>query len=522
MPWTLSVPSPGANCSSSNAGRSRHLTKRDRFVPNPHSGGSVIPESPRPSIKLLLALSSLGSVLAPINSTMIAVALPDIRHDFGLSHGAVAWLVSGYLITMAVVQPIAGRLGDQLGRVRVYRYGLIAFLFLSIAATFAPNFLSLVTLRIAQAVAGASLIPNGMAMLRAQAPPDKLGRLNGINGAVLSFAAATGPLIGAGALALGSWRLLFPLSVPVVLLALVLLQRLKSPDEIRLQRTPIDYVGAALFVSLLVGITLQLGAVRDGESGLAVTARWLAVGAVGAAFVWRQFVAKSPVAEWRLFRERSFAAATAYVLLTNLSMYTTLLMIPFFLREVQGKSSQMSGLLLGAMSVLVAITAPVGGRLSDALGRRLPSQAGAALMFIGAAALLAGLNSEVSSAYLAACLATIGLGLGLGSGPATTAAVESAPRRLAGSASGTSSMMRYVGSILGAGLLAGVLNDTSAARTDVTTYQIVVLAVVITAALAVVAAGFIHRLPASATAGATIDDVSIERAPLRQWRSGDS
>ncbi len=491
------------------------MAERDRLTPDLRRDGddAVVAEVARPNVTLLLALASLGSVLAPINSTMIAVALPDIRSDFGLSHGAVAWLVSGYLITMAVVQPIAGRLGDQLGRVRVFRTGLIAFLFLSIGATFAPNFLSLVALRIAQAVAGASLIPNGMAMLRAQAPPEKLGRLNGINGAVLSFAAATGPLIGAGALALGSWRLLFPLSVPVVVLALVLLQRLKTPDDIRLQRTPIDYAGMALFVALLVGITLQLGALRDGERGFVVTARWLAVAAVGAAFAWRQFVGRSPVADWQLFRERSFAASTAYVLLTNLSMYTTLLMIPFFLREVQAKSTQMSGLLLGAMSVLVAITAPAGGRLSDALGRRLPSQTGAVLMFVGAVALLAGLKSDVSSIYLAGCLATIGLGLGLGSGPATTAAIESAPRRLAGSASGTSSMMRYVGSILGAGLLAGVLNDTSAARTDVTTYQIVVVAVVITAGLAVIAAGFIHRFPASAAAGVSADDLIIERAP---------
>ena len=475
--------------------------------------GGLTGTQARPNVRLLLALSSLGAVLAPINSTMIAVALPEIRHDFGLSHGAVAWLVSGYLITMAVVQPIAGRLGDQLGRGRVYRAGLIAFLIFSVAATFSPNFLLLVTFRIAQAVAGASLIPNGMAMLRAQAPPDQLGRLNGINGAVLSFAAATGPLIGAGALALGSWRLLFPLSIPVVLLALVLLQRLDSTDDGRLPRTPIDYVGAALFVALLVAITFQLGALRDGDGGAMVTARWFAVGLVGAAFVWRQFVTTSPTAEWQLFRVRSFAAATAYVLLTNLAMYTTLLMIPFFLHEVQGKSTQMAGLLLGAMSILVAITAPLGGRLSDAWGRRLPSQAGAVLMFAGALALLLGLSSDVSAWYLAACMATIGLGLGLGSGSATTAAVESAPRLLAGSASGTSSMMRYVGSILGAGLLAGVLNDKAAGRGDVSTYQFVGTAVVITAGMAAVAAAFIARRPAPATVIVAVDDAG--GAPVR-------
>ena len=446
------------------------------------------------SIPLLLALSSLGAVLAPLNSTMVAVALPEIRHEFSLSHGAVAWLISGYLIAMAVAQPVGGRLGDQVGRARVYRGGLLAFLVFSIATSFAPNFLLLVILRIGQAVAGAVLIPNGMALLRTQAPPGQLGRLNGINGSVLSFAAATGPLVGAATLAVGSWRWLFPLSVPIVLLALVLLRRLDAhEDEERRPRTPIDWLGMALFVGLLAAVTLQLDALRSGAGGLESTARWLAVAAVAAAFVWRQRVTTSPAAEWRLFKVRSFAAATAYILLTNLTMYTTLLMIPFFVREVQGKSTELAGLLLGAMSVLVAITAPFGGRLSDAWGRRPAALAGAVLMLIGAAALLASLSRTVSAVNLAACLAVLGLGLGLGVGAANTAAIESAPRSLAGSAAGTSSMMRYAGSILGAGILAGVLTDGQAGDGDVTTFRLVTVAVVVTAALSVVAAMFIHR-----------------------------
>jgi MFS family permease len=453
----------------------------------------------RPSVPLLLALSSLGAVLAPLNSTMVAIALPDIRHEFSLSHGAVAWLVSGYLIAMAVAQPLGGRLGDQLGRERVYRAGLWAFLALSIGTTLAPTFLVLVVLRIAQAVAGAVLIPNGMAMLRTQAPPDQLGRLNGMNGAVISVAAAGGPLIGAAALAIGSWRLLFPLSIPVVLVALFLLQRLPAVEEERPRRTPIDWFGMALFIALLVVVTLQLGALRSGAGGGVMAARWAAAGAVAAAFAWRQRSTSSPAAEWRLFRVRSFAGATAYVLFANLSMYTTLLMIPFFIRDVQGKGSFTSGLLLGAMSVLVAFTAPIGGRISDAYGRRLPAQAGAVLMTAGAVALLAGLHTDVSIGYLAACLALLGVGLGMGTGAATTAAVESAPRALAGSASGTSSMMRYVGSILGAGVLAGVLKDSAAGHADIDTFRFVMMAVVATAGLAAVAATFIHRLPAPLT-----------------------
>jgi len=424
---------------------------------------------------------------------MIAIALPDIRQEFALSHGAVAWLVSGYLIAMAVAQPIGGRLGDQIGRERVYRGGLVAFLVFSVASALAPNFLSLVALRIAQAVSGAILIPNGTAMLRTQAPAHRLGRLNGINGSVISVAAAAGPLIGAAVLEVGSWRWMFPLSIPIVLLALVLLRRLPSSEGARPPRTPIDWIGMALFVALLVVVTLQLSAIREGVGGLTVTVRWLVAITVGVAFTWRQRVSASPTAEWRLFRSRSFSGATAYVLFTNFAMYTTVLMIPFFIREVQGKGSLTSGLLLAAMSALFAITSPLGGRISDARGRRLPAQLGAAMMTAGALALLAGLQRDVSAIYLAACLALLGVGLGLGTGAAITAAVESAPARLAGSAAGTSSMMRYIGSIVGAGILAGVLNNSNAVHAGAGTFRLVATTIACTAALGVLAATFIHR-----------------------------
>lgn len=443
-------------------------------------------------IPLLLALSSLGTILAPLNSTMVAVALPDIRDEFSLSHGAVAWLVSGYLIVMAVVQPIGGRLGDQIGRERVYRGGLLIFLVLALVTPFAPNFPVLVALRIAQAAAGAALIPNGAAMLRMYAPPGQLGRLNGINGAVISFAAAAGPLFGAAVLAAGSWRWLFPISVPFILVALYLLGRLQPRDAERLPRTPTDWLGLGLFLGVLVALTAQLGSLRSGAGSLEAALRWSGVAFVAVLFIWRQRTSSSPAAEWRLFRVRSFAGATAYTLLTNLTMYTTLLMLPFFIREVQGKGTALSGLLLGAMSVLVAVTAPFGGRLSDAWGRRPSAEIGAVLMLIAAIALLLGLSATVSPVYLAGCLALLGLGLGLGVGAANTAAVESAPRVLSGSAAGTSSMMRYVGSIVGAGLLSGVLSSDGAGA-EVGTFRIVLVAVISTAALSCVAATFIHR-----------------------------
>ena len=452
--------------------------------------GVAVPAAPPPRVtgeRRLLAAVALGGLLAPLNSTMIAVALPDIRSDFALSHGAITWLVSSYLITMAVAQPVAGSLGDQLGRVRVFRVALLAFLVCSLAATLAPSFELLVALRIGQAASGAALIPNGMALLRMVVPLRRLGRVNGLFGSAMAVSAASGPLVGAALLEVSSWRLLFLVNVPVVALALLLHSRLRYADERASDRAEIDWLGGAI----LAGITWLLASFGGDAGGLATAAISAAVLAAGAAFVRRQMVARVAVVPWRLFRRRSFAAATAYIMVSNLVMYTSLLTIPFFVREVQDGGPATIGLLLGAMSFLMAALAPISGRLSDAVGRRAPAFAGAVLGFAGALLLVAGIDADVSFGYLAVALALVGSGIGLGGGAATTAAIEAAPRALAGSASGTNSMMRYIGSIVGAGVLAGLLGSGDGAPT-VDVFRALFAVVAAMALVTVVSAAAIH------------------------------
>ena len=452
----------------------------------------------RPNHYLLLATVALGGLLVPLNSTMIAVALPELRQDFDIGHAEVGWLISAYLIAMAVSQPIGGRLGDHLGRTRVFRAGLLAFLAFSLAATFAPTFATLVLLRTGQAISGGAMMPNGMAMLRETVPVHQRGQINGLNGSVMGISAAVGPLVGAGLLALGSWRLLFLINVPFVAIALLLQLWLGYRDRPSRGRPSIDWLGAFLFVALLTLVTFLLGTLRGGQGALVIAVAGVLLAVAGAAFVRRQVVTADPTAEWRLFRDRPFAAATTQVLFTNLVMYTTLLSIPFFILEVQEKGSATTGLLLGAMSILMAVVAPVSGRLSDSYGRRWPAFVGSCIALGAVLMILAGLDADVSFAYLAVSLALLGLGVGMSVGASTTAAIEAAPEALAGAAAGANSMMRYIGSILGAGILAGVLNAGSGSVPGVDLFRIIMVVVAVIAALAIVAATMIHRFPQEA------------------------
>jgi EmrB/QacA subfamily drug resistance transporter len=444
------------------------------------------------SYPLLLLTVCLGGVLAPLNSTMLAVALPELRDDFNVGHAEIAWLVSAYLIAMAVAQPLGGRLGDQLGRVGVFRVGLVLFLLLSLAAAASPGFVPLVILRTGQALVGAAVIPNGFAMLRESVPLDRLGRSGGLTGSAMSLAAAIGPLLGAALLALGSWRLLFLVNVPLVLSALTALYFLGYNSERTRARVSLDWVGAGAFAALLVLMTVLLNALRNDIQTIVLAAVVAAFVLILLFFVRQQFTAPTPIAEWRLFRIRSYSAATGYILMSNLVMYTTILAVPFFVEEVQGKGSFTTGTLLGAVSIPVAIMAPIGGRVSDEIGRRPPIVVGSLLVLAGAIALLAGISPDAPYAYLAAALFIMGIGLGVSVGPASAAAIESTPVELAGTAAGTNSMMRYVGSIIGAGVLGSVLN-TSDAAPSIDLFRAIFAVLVIVSILATLSSLLVHR-----------------------------
>jgi EmrB/QacA subfamily drug resistance transporter len=457
-----------------------------------NSGDGHGDASGKPRFWLLLVTVSLGGVFAPLNSTMLAVALPELRRDFEVGHAEIAWLVSSYLIAMAVAQPLGGRLGDQLGRANVFRAGLLAFLALSVACAAAPSFVLLIVFRTGQAIVGAAVIPNGMAMLRESVPPDRLGRSGGFTGSAMSIAAATGPLLGAAILAIGSWRLLFLVNVPLVAAAVTAFVLLAYPrDRVRI-RLDLDWLGAAALAVLLVSVTILLNALNGGQSAFVLMAAVVTLALFTWVFIRRQQRSAAPVVEWTLFRNRSYAAATLFILLGNLVMYTALLTIPFFIEEVQRAGSGRSGILQSAIAMPMIFISPLAGRLSDSVGRRPLVTAGSVLLVASTTALAVGIGEGSSFGFLMVCMGVLGVGMSASFGPASAAAIECTARELAGTAAGTNSMMRYLGAIVGAGLLGAILN-TDSGLPGIELFQLIFAVLAVMSLAAVLCALFVHR-----------------------------
>lgn len=400
----------------------------------------------------LLFAVAIGTTLAPLNSTMIAVALPDIQRDLGVSVTATALLVTVYLAAMAVGQPIGGRLGDLFGRRRVYLFGLVWFAVASAGCAFAPSLPWLIVFRTQQAMAGALSFPTGAALVREAVPLERRGRAFGVVGMATGLAAAAGPPLGGVLVHAFGWPAIFWANVPVVGTAILLGWRSLPRKTVTGVRPPFDIVGSGLLAASLGAVIVIPTLLRLGQPALAAVGGLASIG-VGSAFVRWELRAPAPVVDVRLFARSHFAAACASIGVSNLVMYTTLLALPLYMEGVRGLGVQAAGAVLVALSAFAALWGPVGGRWTDTRGRWLPAVSGAALLFVGTVLLTAAVR-EPGIGLLAAALATMGLGLGMAAAPVQTAAVEAVPMEATGAAAGIFSTARYLGSVTGSTILA--------------------------------------------------------------------
>lgn len=310
----------------------------------------------------LLPAIALGTMLAPLNSTMIAIALPEIQHAFDVSVTATTWLVTIYLVAMAVGQPIGGWLGDATGRRRVYLLGLAWFAVASAGCAFAPSLPILILFRTQQALAGAMSFPNGAAMVREAVPGHHRATAFGIIGVATGLAAASGPPLGGILVHLGGWSAIFWANVPVVGLSLLLgWLGLPRTRAVSARSGRFDWTGSLLFAAALGAVIALPTLIKLHRPLLAVIA-----GATGVLLGWGfarwELRPASPVIDLRLFASSHFAASCASIGLANLVMYTTLLALPLYLEQVRGEGLRVAGLALAAMSALTALLGPFGGR----------------------------------------------------------------------------------------------------------------------------------------------------------------
>ncbi|MBI3744332.1 MAG: MFS transporter [Chloroflexi bacterium] len=329
-----------------------------------------------PSQKWLLAAVAFGTILAPLNSTMIAVALPKIGDTFHVGVRSTGWLVVAYLIGTAVVQPVGGKLGDMFGRRPIFLGALFVFLWFSVGGALAPNLATLLVMRVGQALTAAMAIPNAAALVREEVPEERRMSAYGIVGACAGLAASVGPPIGSAMIALSGWRSMFWLNIPVVVIAMYLAWRTFPKTSARASASGFDWLGVALLAGALTTAALLASAIERGNTA-AIAALAISAPLCTVAFFVNEGRVAKPLVHLDLLRKPTFSAAAATVGLSNMAMYSVLLAIPLFIEKVKDPplSSSRSGETLSWMLIPVVLLSPMAGRLSRRWGRGLHAAA---------------------------------------------------------------------------------------------------------------------------------------------------
>jgi MFS family permease len=441
----------------------------------------------------LIGSIALGNALVPLNSTMIVVALPAIARDAHADLASASWLITTYLIAMAALQPIGGRLGDRYGRRRLMLAALLYFGLASIGAALSTGLVPLTFFRLQQALAGAIVLPNGLGILR-HAAGDRAGMHFGLMGAISGVAASIGPLIGSLLVPI-DWRLIFTVNIPVVAVALLLAWS-NVPHEEPQPRTTFDVPGVIALGLLLTGAAWVLTSLGRGVPDAPAIAIALAVAVGAVVFVRYENAREDPAFPPSLFRVRAFAAANGAMCFSNLALYATVLALPVLLADAS--SPLVVGIALFALSAMGIVLGPIAGMLIDRFGARWPTVLGGVLIVVGALAS----GAVVTGEHLVVLLPSL---LILGSGVAFTfpatrvAAVDTVPARHTALASGVVSTSRYFGGMLGAIVAAAVLTAFPPSTRGPVLFSVLAVSGVLTAIASLGMPTLAHRTAVAST-----------------------
>jgi EmrB/QacA subfamily drug resistance transporter len=408
-------------------------------------------------------VTSVAVFMTFLDVTIVNIAFPDIRASFpDAALSQLSWILNAYAIVFAAALVPAGRLADRVGRRRFFFLGVFVFLGASALCGASNSVELLIAGRAIQALGGAMLVPASLGLILPEFPLEKRATATALWGATGAVAAAAGPSLGGVLVEWQGWRSVFFVNLVIGLPALVPARRI-----LRESREPHALFPDALGTGLLaVGLaSLSLAIVKGPDWGWdsgKVLGSFAASAVLLSAFVWRSSRHRAPVFELELFRVRSFSVANLGSFVFSLGFYALLLCNVLFLTGVWHYSILKAGIAVTPGPLMAAVSAPIGGRLSDSFGQRVVAVPGG--LIFGAGALLFALEIGSSPSYatdfLPATLLT-GIGVGLTFAAFGSAAVAELPRARYSTGGAINGCFRQIGAALGISALIVVIGTPS-------------------------------------------------------------
>ena len=403
-----------------------------------------------------------------IDGTVVSVALPNIMTDLQTSLVLVGWTLTGYQLAQTATMPLAGKLSESFGRMRVFLFCVFLFTLGSLLCGLAPNIYVLIGCRILQAIGGGGFLPSAAGIVAREFPANR-DRMIGLFSSIFPIGGIIGPNIGGLVVEHWSWREVFLINVPIgALVLVVLLRNVGAPEATQPRR--IDIAGALLFASAITALLAALSLLGQDTAFAHTPAFWaLVLGSLVllGIFGWQELHTPEPVLDLRLVFRGPFLAVNAYNFIFGACVFGFFTLIPYYAVVQYGMSTVQSGAILTPRSIVMMLTSTVASFYLIRLGYRLPMLAGMACI-VGTMLLLAQgweqltfLGITIGTfALLSAEVALGGMGMGLAAPSSSNALLDLLPERAA-VVTGIRGVFRSTGGVVGTALIVLALELSS-------------------------------------------------------------
>lgn len=408
---------------------------------------------------LILFSVVIVTFMCCLDASIVNVTLPVISKDLHVSMSSVQWAITTYLLVISGLILTFGRLGDLKGKSKMLRVGIIIFTIGSLLCGISTNITFLIISRGIQGLGAACAMSSGQGIITSVFTPKERGKALGLSGLVVALGTMVGPALG-GIISQYKWEYIFLINIPIGIVASYL--SFKVLPDIETTTKPeekLDFVGTSLFIITIVSLILSIteGSIY-GYSNIYVIIGYI-IAIVGfTLFIISQKKISSPLLDFSIFQNHLFSKGlfTSFLLFTAISSYTILL--PFYYEEVREISPGISGLLMIVFPIVVSITAPISGHLSDRIRRDLFPFIGLILSAIGFY-LLSTLTLMTSIHLILFYLVILGIGNGLVQAPINTIVMSSVKKDKLGIAGSMNGLVRNLGMICGITLATSLLYD---------------------------------------------------------------
>ncbi|MFZ3148662.1 MAG: MFS transporter [Methanothrix sp.] len=398
--------------------------------------------------KLLLAAAAIGMLFDGLDSSIVNIVLPQISVSFGTDAGTVSWVIITYLLMIAGLILVFGKIAERGFLRKIFLGGLLIFTFGSAACGLSPNFEILLASRIFQGIGAAMIAATAPLLCVTYLPKNMLGMSLGTMAMTVSIGAAAGPAIGGFLTHYLTWHWVFLINIPIGLLALPFAMHVIPKDRPRIKQ-PFDFAGAAVLFGMIAFEVYALE--RIPHLGIAdqQILFCIVLGFVCAVvFLVRELLCTTPLINVRIFTAWKFTAVFLSFLLINIVFMGIFYLLPFYLLAGMQFDAAVSGLYLLIPSAITAIIGIPLGKWSDRIGRR-PFAIAASLVLIAISSIYLVILPEMGSLPLSAGLILMGLFWGFAGGPAASRVVDYAPRGEEGTASSLMITALYLGGVIG-------------------------------------------------------------------------